>query len=86
MAAVDDVISAIEQVQGELGGGDGAYNKAIEEADDAIGKANDVGDPKTVEAFTAIKDELEQLRQQLGALIEATDGVLDQAKAIQGGS
>jgi hypothetical protein len=82
MAAVDDVVAAIQTVIESMKGVDSEFAAAVTESETAVDKANEVGNPATIEAFTEIKNDLEASREQLNAFQAGLDTVLGKAEAI----
>jgi vacuolar-type H+-ATPase subunit D/Vma8 len=68
MSSAEDLIERINKILKAVEEVDSEFGNAIDEAHDAIDKAEALGHTVAIESFTSVKDVLEDLRKPLGEL------------------
>ncbi|MDQ1293507.1 MAG: hypothetical protein QG608_1388 [Actinomycetota bacterium] len=83
MSAIEEVIAAIESVADVLRQSQDATAQAMTKADDGLNSATELGVQVAMDGFTSLKDSLDKLAGQIGAVQEVTDEAMGAAQSVQ---
>lgn len=86
MSAIEEVITALQDVVDKLDDAKSASGSAGGEVDDAIGQATAVGIAPTIAALNTVKDSIDKLGQQISATIDTANETINHAKAVANGT
>jgi hypothetical protein len=82
MSAIDEIISAIDNVIGQVTEATTATSAIVTETEQALEQVQAVGVTSAVEGFTELKEELEAIVTQFGNLHAAFEEAQATAKAV----
>ncbi len=73
MSSADDVIDRLNKLIKTIQDLDGEFGSSIDEVNDAIDRAQDLGHEVPIQAFTNVRHTLEDLRKPLDAMESDTE-------------
>lgn len=82
MSAIDDIISGIDGVIEQVTEATAATSAVLQEAEQALGAAEALGANATVEGLSLVKEQLETLIGQIGAVTTSAEEVQITAKSV----
>lgn len=86
MSAIEEVITALQDVVDKLDDAKSASGSADGEVDDAIGQATALGVTAAVAGLNTVKSNIDKLGQQISATIDTANETINHAKAVANGT
>jgi hypothetical protein len=86
MSAIEEVMTSLELAVEELNSATSAAGTGKTAADEGLGHAEAAGGASTVAGYTAVRDAIDKLAQQITAAIEVANEAIGHARAIADGT
>jgi phage shock protein A len=82
VSAIDDILKGLGGVAEKIKEAAAEAKGVDSETEDALNQAEGLGAKAAVEAFTALKSEVEELLTKLAAAVESVDEALETAQSV----